>query len=92
MGAELVRRVRASLRLRVVGSELTEIVDTAGLRHYGDLNDYDDRRSPGEAPPGDLRHAEEVTGNISMTCCYYGITRQSFYVWKRRYDELGLRG
>jgi LuxR family transcriptional regulator, maltose regulon positive regulatory protein len=29
-----------------------------------------------------LRHAEEVTGNVSMTCRYYGITRQSFYVWK----------
>ena len=23
---------------------------------------------------------------------YYGITRQSFYVWKRRYDELGEEG
>jgi len=27
-----------------------------------------------------------------MTCRYYGITRQSFYVWKRRYDELGEEG
>jgi transposase InsO family protein len=41
---------------------------------------------------GVLRHAEEVTGNVSMTCRYYGITRQSFYVWKRRYDELGEEG
>jgi transposase-like protein len=39
-----------------------------------------------------LRHAEEVTGNVSMTCRYYGITRQSFYVWKRRYEELGTDG
>ena len=39
-----------------------------------------------------LHHAEEVTGNVAMTCRYYGITRQSFYVWKRRYDELGLEG
>ena len=39
-----------------------------------------------------LRHAEEVTGNVAMTCRYYGITRQSFYVWKRRYDELGEEG
>jgi transposase InsO family protein len=39
-----------------------------------------------------LRHAEEVTGNVSMTCRYYGITRQSFYVWKRRFDELGEEG
>lgn len=36
-----------------------------------------------------LHHAEEITGNVSMTCRYYGITRQSFYVWKRRYEELG---
>jgi transposase InsO family protein len=39
-----------------------------------------------------LRHAEEVTGNVAMTCRYYGITRQTFYVWRRRYDELGLAG
>src|SRR4030095_54136 len=39
-----------------------------------------------------LRHAEEVTGNVAMTCRYYGISRQCFYVWKRRYDELGEAG
>lgn len=39
-----------------------------------------------------LRHAEEVTGNVAMTCRYYGISRQNFYVWKRRYDELGPDG
>jgi hypothetical protein len=39
-----------------------------------------------------LRHAEEVTGNVAMTCRYYGISRQAFYTWKRRYDELGEEG
>jgi signal transduction histidine kinase len=39
-----------------------------------------------------LRHAEEITGNVAMTCRYYGITRQSFYVWKRRYDDFGEEG
>ena len=39
-----------------------------------------------------LQHAEEVTGNVAMTCRYFGITRQTFYVWKRRYDELGEEG
>jgi len=39
-----------------------------------------------------LQHAEEITGNVAMTCRYYGITRQSFYTWKRRYDELGHEG
>jgi|SRR5687768_15092525 len=39
-----------------------------------------------------LRHAEEVTGNVAATCRYYGISRQCFYKWKRRYDELGEDG
>lgn len=39
-----------------------------------------------------LRHAEEVTGNVAMTCRYYGITRQSFYTWRRRYEEDGPGG
>jgi transposase InsO family protein len=39
-----------------------------------------------------LRHAKEVTGNVSKTCRYYGITRQSFYKWRRRYEELGVAG
>jgi transposase-like protein len=39
-----------------------------------------------------LRHAEEITGNVSLTCRYYGISRQCFYIWKRRYDAHGLDG
>ena len=39
-----------------------------------------------------LRHAEEVTGTVAMTCRYYRISRQCFYVWKRRFDELGPEG
>jgi transposase InsO family protein len=39
-----------------------------------------------------LRHAEEVTKNVSRTCRYYGITRQSFYKWRRRYEQLGPAG
>jgi transposase InsO family protein len=39
-----------------------------------------------------IRHAQEVTGNVSMTCRYFGITRQAFYKWLRRYEELGLEG
>jgi transposase-like protein len=37
-----------------------------------------------------LRHAEEVTGNVALTCRYYGITRQAFYLWRRRYETGGL--
>ena len=39
-----------------------------------------------------LRHAKEVSGNVSKTCRYYGITRQSFYTWQRRYAQLGEAG
>lgn len=39
-----------------------------------------------------IRHAEEVTGNVSQTCRYFGITRQTFYIWLRRYEEKGLEG
>ncbi len=28
-----------------------------------------------------IRHAEEVTDNVAKTCRYFGITRQSYYVW-----------
>jgi transposase len=33
-----------------------------------------------------------VTGNVAATCRYYGISRQCFYKWKRRYDDLGEDG
>ena len=39
-----------------------------------------------------LRHAEEVTGNVAATCRYYGVSRQCFYKWRRRYEELGEEG
>ncbi|MDX2565190.1 leucine zipper domain-containing protein [Streptomyces sp. TX20-6-3] len=39
-----------------------------------------------------LRHAEEVTGNVALTCRYYGISRTCFYKWLRRYRDEGLEG
>jgi transposase len=39
-----------------------------------------------------LRHAEEVSGNIAATRRYYGISRQCFYTWRRRYEAEGLDG
>jgi hypothetical protein len=39
-----------------------------------------------------IRHAREVTGNVAMTCRYYGISRQVFYTWLRRYDTEGPAG
>ena len=39
-----------------------------------------------------LRHAEEVTGNVAMTCRYFGISVPTFYKWRQRFDELGAEG
>jgi transposase len=39
-----------------------------------------------------IRHAREVTGNVALTCRYYGISRQTYYSWVRRYEEFGLDG
>lgn len=39
-----------------------------------------------------LRHAEEVTGNIALTCRYFNITRQPYYNWPRRDRAEGPKG
>jgi transposase InsO family protein len=39
-----------------------------------------------------IQHAEEVTGNVAMTCRYYGISRQVYYRWLQRYREHGVDG
>ena len=39
-----------------------------------------------------IQHAEEVTGYVAMTCRYYGISRQVYYRWLRRYREQGVDG
>ncbi|WP_204342528.1 helix-turn-helix domain-containing protein [Micromonospora terminaliae] len=38
------------------------------------------------------RHVEEVTGNVALTCRYYGISRQAYYIWYRRYQAEGVDG
>lgn len=39
-----------------------------------------------------LRHVEEVSGDVSSTCRYYGIGRQCYYTWRRRFDEEDFDG
>jgi len=39
-----------------------------------------------------IRHAQEVTGNVARTCRYYGVSRQLYYTWLRRYEEHGIEG
>jgi transposase-like protein len=59
------------------------------------------RSSSGRAGPGSnpascrlavLRHVEEVSGNVAATCRYYGISRQCYYGWLRRFEADGLDG
>lgn len=38
-----------------------------------------------------LSNARE-TGNISKTCRYFGISREAYYKWKRRYEHHGEEG
>jgi transposase len=39
-----------------------------------------------------IRHVEEVTGNVALTRRYYGISRQAYYIWYRRYLAEGIDG
>jgi hypothetical protein len=39
-----------------------------------------------------VRHVDGVTGNMAMTCRYFGISRQHYYTWLRRYHAEGLDG
>ena len=39
-----------------------------------------------------LRHVEKVSGNVAATCRYYGISRQCYYGWLRRYEADGFDG
>ncbi len=38
-----------------------------------------------------LRYAEEC-GNVALTARRFGISRQCFYIWKRRYEKHGEAG
>jgi transposase len=39
-----------------------------------------------------LRHVEEVSGNIAASCRYYGVSRQAYYHWLKRYEAEGFEG
>lgn len=38
-----------------------------------------------------LNHANEI-GNVSKTCRYFGISRETFYQWKRAFATQGEQG
>ena len=37
-----------------------------------------------------LRQAEERSRNVAWTCRHFGISRKTFYKWKRRFEAEGL--
>jgi transposase InsO family protein len=39
-----------------------------------------------------IRHYEQVTHNVSLTCRFFGISRSKFYFWMTRYRKLGAQG
>lgn len=38
-----------------------------------------------------LTYAQEI-GNVSKACRYYGVSRETYYQWKRAYQERGQEG
>jgi transposase len=39
-----------------------------------------------------LAYASETSRNVARTCRHFGISRQAFYKWKKRFDEHGEAG
>jgi transposase len=39
-----------------------------------------------------IKHVEEVSGSVSATCRYYGISRTCYYRWLKRYEDDGIEG
>lgn len=39
-----------------------------------------------------LHHAQRISGNVSQTCRFFGVSRTVFYIWRQRYEKQGLAG
>jgi transposase len=39
-----------------------------------------------------IRHVEEVSRNMALSCRYFGVSRQAYYTWSRRYQADGVDG
>jgi len=39
-----------------------------------------------------LQHAQRVSGNVSQTCRFFGVSRALFCIWKKRYEKDGIAG
>lgn len=82
--------------LRVVVKLLIDIPDrwgilTAHRRRFGMKNPvYEQIRARKvKARLRMLQHAQRVSGNVSQTCRFFGVSRALFYIWKKRYKKRG---
>src|SRR5713101_1507491 len=39
-----------------------------------------------------LQHAQRLSGNVSQTCRFFGVSRSLYYIWKKRFEKKGLDG
>ena len=39
-----------------------------------------------------LQHAQRLSGNVSQTCRFFGVSRAVYYTWKKRYEKHGVAG
>jgi transposase len=39
-----------------------------------------------------LQHAQRISGNVSQTCRFFGVSRALYYIWKERFEKHGLAG
>ena len=39
-----------------------------------------------------LQHVQRVSGNVSQTCRFFGVSRALFYIWKKLFEKNGLAG
>jgi hypothetical protein len=42
--------------------------------------------------PAVVRHVEEVTGNVALSCRCFAVSRQAYCTWYRRYRAEGVEG
>ena len=81
LGARLngIQKVRGSNPLGSTNLKLTELADTeVSIRNKGGDHVTDRELTRNAARRlAIIRHVEEVTGNVALTCLYFGIARQT---------------
>jgi transposase-like protein len=35
-----------------------------------------------------LQHAQRLSGSVSQTCRFFGVSRALYYIWKKRYEKM----